>query len=243
MFKRIIHSIAIGAITSLLFSAPVMGQEVDYKIGYTTTNVNLRSKPNTDSKILHTFPYNSKIEYTNKDKDDWIEVEYDGKTAYMCKDFITKKSAKKKVYDCPWNSGYKSWMPYTAITLSGSPQKELQDEYAYTGTYGIRMVNGRYCVALGTYFSETTQIGRYFDLVLDNGDVIPCIAADIKDDAHTDGDNFATSRNGCMSEFIVDTGSLNRNAKLYGNIAKCTDEWDTSVSEVIIYEKNVLKGE
>ena len=87
------------------------------------------------------------------------------------------------IIDVPANSGFKSYMPYTAITSKNSNQYKLQHTEAYTGEHGIRQVDGRYCIALGSYFGK--EIGTYYDLVLENGTVIPCILADRKADIHT----------------------------------------------------------
>ena len=123
------------------------------------------------------------------------------------------------------------------ITLAGSEQKILQDEYAYTGKYGIRQINGRYCVAVGSHF--TTKIGQYFDLILENGEVIPCILADQKADCDTDSDNIFTGHNGCATEFIVDADVLNYYAKRDGDISSCCEEWDSPVETIKIYQKTV----
>jgi hypothetical protein len=129
-------------------------------------------------------------------------------------------------------------MPYTTITSTDTPQYYLQENYAYTGKYGIRQVNGRYCVALGSYF--TTEIGQLFDIVLENGTVIPCVLADQKDDKHTDQDNITTARNGCISEFVVETGCLSSKVRKNGSISYCTKSWNSPVVKIVIYDKNIL---
>lgn len=128
----------------------------------------------------------------------------------------------------------KTWMPYTAITSRGSKQYKLQ-QIAYTGDYGIRMVNGRYCVALGSHFE--CKIGQYFDLILANGEVIPCIMADQKANKHTDSANIVTISTNCLSEFIVDRQALNRNVKRDGDISSCCPEWESTVKQIKVYEK------
>ena len=50
----------------------------------------------------------------------------------------------------PSNNSFKAYMSYTAITNTSSPQYKLQQQ-AYTGNYGIRMVDDRYCIAVGSY--------------------------------------------------------------------------------------------
>lgn len=132
----------------------------------------------------------------------------------------------------PYNSGFKSFMSYKTITNEDSKQYRMQHTEAYTGNYGIRQVNGRYCVAIGSYY--TSQIGQSFDLYLENGEVIPCILGDQKADAHTDSQNIITTANGCMSEFIVDYNNLNPKAKQMGDISYC-DNWNSPIEKIRIY--------
>lgn len=215
-----------------------LNKNINWKKGWVATNVNIRKKPNTKSKILDTLKFNDKIKFVRFNKK-WVKIKYKGKEAYVSRRYITKKKVDSDLYDLPAYSGYKSWMDYQMITSSGSPQKLLQDEYAYTGTYGIRQINGRYCVAIGSYF--TTEIGQYFDLILENGTVIPCILADQKADEDTDDDGIFTLHNGCATEFIIDFDCLNYAAKRDGNISSCTDEWDSPVETIRVYEKNILE--
>lgn len=149
-------------------------------------------------------------------------------------------------YRIPHNNGFKSYMSYKAITHKSSKQYKIQNEYAYTGTYGIRQVNERFCVAVGTFFQM--EVGTYFDLVLENGTVIPCILSDVKDNKHTLSDNITTASNGCVSEFITDIKCLpckvrNNKGTGTGDISDCCAEWDSPVKEIRVYEKNILDKE
>ena len=76
-------------------------------------------------------------------------------------------------YDVPKNKGFKSYMDYRAITSRSSKQFQLQNLYANTNDCGIRVVNDRYCIAVGTHFNA--EIGQYLDLILENGVIIPCV--------------------------------------------------------------------
>ena len=132
----------------------------------------------------------------------------------------------------------KSWEPYTAITARNSKHYKLQHEYAYTGTYGIRMVDERYCIAVGSYF--TTKIGQYIDVILENGTIIPCILGDQKSDAHTDELHIAHRSDGSVVEFIIDTKQFVRKASRSGDTSDCCEEWDSPVVQIRIYNKNVF---
>ncbi len=54
---------------------------------------------------------------------------------------------------------------------------DIWDAYGRTGDRGIATINGRYLVAVSTTFGG---VGDYIDIVLINGEVIPCIIADAK---------------------------------------------------------------
>lgn len=206
--------------------------DIELNEGYVTTTVNIRKNPDVQSDILGSYYFNEKIMYSDYD-DLWIEVDYDNNTAYISKDYISDEEVSYKEYEVPNTSGFKSYMSYKTITSTNSKQYKLQQQ-AYTGDYGIREVDGRYCVAIGSYF--TSEIGTLFDLVLENGTVIPCILADQKADRHTDSKNIVTTHNGCMSEFVVDMSSLQSSAKLHGDMSYVNDEWDSPVEYLRVYE-------
>ena len=202
---------------------------------WTNTTANVREEPSVESDILITLPENTMV--TGFEFEGWF---YLTKTnGHIKASLLNDEPAPYKDIQAPWNSGWKSWMPYTAITARGTRQYTLQYNYAYTGNYGIRQINDRYCVALGSYFG--VSIGQYFDLILENGDIIPCIMADAKANIHTDYLNATTMANGCMSEFIVDRGALDRNALSSGTIGSVTESWKSPISIVRVYDINVLE--
>ena len=204
--------------------------------GWTTANVNVRREPSIDAEVLDVLTFNTKVFFTSFNED-WIKIEFDDGEAFVSKKYVSLEKCPSKKYSVPSYSGYKSWMDYGTITMDGSKQKRLQSEYAYTGNYGIRQIDGRYCVAIGSYF--TTEVGTYFDLILENGEVIPCILADRKDDSDTDSDNIFTSDNGCATEFVVDEEALKYSALNNGDISSCCEEWDSPVETIKIYQKTV----
>ena len=199
-------------------------------VGYTTARLNVRENPSMDSEVIEILEFNTEIKYDDYDEE-WAVIKHNDVNGYVSKKYISDEPANYTSYNIPSNSGFKSYMPYNAITNKSSKQYKLQQR-AYTGKYGIRMVDGRYCVALGTYFKK--EIGTYFDLVLKNGKVIKCVLGDIKSSAHTYEDNI-TSFNGCVSEFIVDTEHLNKAAKASGDISSCNSSWDSPVVKINIY--------
>lgn len=144
---------------------------------------------------------------------------------------VTHNSYISIITDVPYNR-IKSYMSYKNITSKSSDQYKLQ-QMAYTGTYGIRQVNGRFCVAVGSAY--TTQIGQYIDLVLEDGTIIPCILGDCKADEHTDSRNILTS-DGSLAEFVVDVPSLSKTVRYTGDISTACDDWESMITRIIIYD-------
>lgn len=184
------------------------------------------------TNCIGTLNLNDKIEYS-VESDDILRIWYCGSLAFVSNSSVGDSPVASQSYYVPY-AKMKSWMPYTAITSTSSPQYKLQ-QVSYTGNYGIRMTEGRYCVALGTYFGAS--IGQYFDLVLQNGTVIPCVLADVKADAHTDSNNTITIANNCMSEFLIDYNSLKYEIKRDGTVSSACDEWNSPVATIVLYEK------
>lgn len=135
--------------------------------------------------------------------------------------------------DVPKNNTIKTYMDYRAITSINSKQYKLQKSLAYTDSKGLRMVNGRYCVAVGSYY--TTTIGQYIDIELENGKVIKGILADCKADKHTDSTN-RMHPDGSVVEFVVDTKSLDSTAKRMGDISY-VNGWNSRVVNIKVYDK------
>lgn len=133
--------------------------------------------------------------------------------------------------------GFKSYTKYTAITRKSSKQYKLQKEFAYTGEYGIRQVNGRFCIAVGT--GVTKQMGQYVDVILENGTVIPCIVCDQKADQHTDKRHITTVHNRCVCEFYL--GEVLPEIKYHGDVSYACEEWKSPVCEFRVYPQNVFE--
>lgn len=102
------------------------------------------------------------------------------------------------------NSANKTYMGYTAVTSRTSPQwKLLRGSSAYTdATTGLRMVDGRYCIAVGTFYCST--IGTKINLIMENGATVECILGDVKSDRHTDPTHRYQAQDGSVVEMIVD---------------------------------------
>ena len=211
----------------------------NWRVGWITTKTKVRDIPSVDSEILDIYYFNTTIQYC-KYNEEWSKIQYPLGIAYIKSDCISDKELDYIDYNVPATSGFKSYMPYTSITSKSSLQYKLQQK-ANTGNFGIRMINNRYCVAIGTGFNA--DVGTYFDLILVNGTIIPCIVGDIKSNKHTDKNNMITVSNGCLTEFIVDKHELDRNAKRMGDISYCCEEWNSRVENIRVYDKNVFRKE
>lgn len=135
-------------------------------------------------------------------------------------------------------SSWKSWMPYLkegssqSIFSTTSSQYALQ-QHAYTGDYGIRMVDERYCVAVGSHYADT--IGTKLDIELANGTVLKCILADQKADKDTDPTNSYHLSDGSFVEFVVDKGSLDEQARKSGNVGSIP-AFEGGISRILVYK-------
>ena len=150
-----------------------------------------------------------------------------------------KNSRKKKsfrerytVYGTPEKNSFKSYMSYRAVS-SSSAQGKLQAKAKTDSKTGIRKVDGRYCVALGSYYCS--KIGTKIDLVMENGSIVKCILADQKANRDTDAKNQKTS-DGSIAEFLVDMDELPSKVKTMGNVSYASKELKGEISKVRVYE-------
>ena len=146
---------------------------------------------------------------------------YNVASTFVNNDGITVKYNGKKTYE--------RYGKITAFTAG-----DLQD-VATTDENGFRKLDDRYMVAIGSAFG--TEIGQYFDLVLENGTVIPCIMGDQKADEDTDSTCVFTSASACATEFIVDTKKISKDIKHAGDVSKLDSSWDSKVVQIIVYDK------
>lgn len=189
---------------------------------------------------LFTLNYNDAAYVSGMVSTSEIQVTVNDQTGYIPLSSFSD-NAEAPVTDLipfyPSYHGQKTYMDYRKITSTGTYEYKLQNTVAYTNDDdGIRMINGRYCIAIGTAFG--TRIGQYIDLVLENGTVIHCVMGDTKSDAHTDPEHVFTVASGCCSEFIVETEKLNGVARS-GDISNAHPEWKSAVSKIMVYNKFV----
>lgn len=132
----------------------------------------------------------------------------------------------------PKNNSFKSYMSYKAITNKSSKQYELQ-QLATTNNDGIREIDGRLCIALGTYYGS---VGDKIDVVMENGNILECIISDLKDDKHTNSTNQKHKVDGSVVEFVVDIKNLNKISKLMGDISYTRENFEGEISYIKKYK-------
>lgn len=127
----------------------------------------------------------------------------------------------------------KTYMPYTAVTSKNSDQyKLLYSDRCYTDQEtGLRMVDGRYCIAVGTGYCS--KIGTKIDLVMENGNIIKCILGDVKADCDTDSTNRYHTIDGSVAEFIVDYSIFNSVKDASGTV-NWIDGFDGNIKKVVV---------
>ena len=207
-----------------------------FRTGYITDVVNIRKKPSKKSKSLGLLLWNDEVTYRRFNRN-WAMIEYQGGFAYVSLKYIRKDPFPYEEYETV-TEHQKSYMDYRKITLTTSKQYKLgTNGYAYTGNYGIRMMHGRYLCAIGTYYSD--DVGRYVDLVLENGTIIPCILGDIKADEDTDSTNRYTVHDHSVVEFIVDTPVLSSKVTHSGNLNYANPDWNSSIVAIRVYDKRI----
>jgi hypothetical protein len=203
------------------------------------TEAVIYKKPSVHSEVVKKISFSDKVSgYNYNDKwfcyavgsEDGVE-----ETGYILREALQKSKIASTEYTIPDYKGAKTYMTHkkkngSARFAKSSRQYALQ-QLAETEEMGFRVVDGRYCVAIGSHFN--TQIGQYFDLVLDNGIVIPCVMGDLKSNSHTDASNIITVASGCASEFIVDKDVFR------GTVVKQYKGWESKVKKIIVYDKYV----
>jgi len=129
---------------------------------------------------------------------------------------------------------FKTYMDYRKIKDKTSKQWNLQ-QLATTNEKGFRVFNGRYLVAVGSYYA--TEVGKELKITLDNGFVFYVMVGDIKMDIHTDANNQYVPINGNIIEFIVDIDKLDPITKKLGDVSNLGFEGKiVKIEEVISFE-------
>ena len=137
--------------------------------------------------------------------------------------------------DVPSNNSFKSYMGEHKITDTSSAQYQLKSEYLDSAC-GIKLVDDRYVIAIGTYYSKT--IGTRVDLVMANNEIVPCIVGDVKANKDTDAMNRQHNRDGSVVEFVVNANTLCSEAKSHGDASWCDPRLMGEIKAIRVYKEN-----
>lgn len=134
--------------------------------------------------------------------------------------------------DVPPNNSFKSYMDADTITSRNTDQYKLKAKYVIDEQTGIWTVDGRYCIAVGSYYTQS--IGTYIDVVMENGSTLHCILGECKRNRDTDCTN-RQNPNGSVIEFIVNTSSMPTMVRKMGNCSYACEEMKGEVQSIIVY--------
>lgn len=249
--------------TSTSTDAAVAAASVSVSVDYTGTEIGDSSleSPELDQPITEEVTVESEADNSNSSNDplshikeeDIVYTVYksDGKTS---SDSDDSNNGSPQVEECAsyvpiethqppagtviippywWSDTRMSYMDWRTITDPTSEQWTLQQS-AYTDPEtGIRMVDGRYCVAVGS--SISIDKGALLNVTLQNGVVIPCILADCKQDCDTI--DTLVGADGGIIEFVVSTEMLPGDVQVLGsNEAQFDYLWQSPVESIFLYD-------
>ena len=236
--KRVLSGLLI--VTLLLqpmFTTPTLtSAKSNYK--YAKTTVNIRAKPNTNSKVVGQLYWNDKVQVIKKVNKKWYLVKYKKKNRYVCAKYLKKNRSKYRTYQSPSSNTFKSYEDADCITNSTQlAQGRLKKKYHLDYSSGVWMVGDRYCIAVGSYY--TKKIGVKIDLVLSHNGrkhTLKCITADSKADKDTIN-NHRVHKDGSVVEFVVKTSSLPRKARYtYGDVSYAGKQFRGKIVEIRVYK-------
>lgn len=137
----------------------------------------------------------------------------------LCSEIEKISSYDVNVYSVPkGHNSFKTYMDYKRLSKSFEGRKIV--ETGYVDEFGLRRVNGAYCVALGTYYG---RVGDIFRVTLSTGVQVKVIKCDTKSDDHTDSTHRYTTKSNCMMEFLVDESKLSGDISSSGNVSTGTE--------------------
>ena len=146
-----------------------------------------------------------------------------------------KQNKSKSSQPSSLDTGFRSWMPYTALA-SGTSQYNVIHK-ASPNKYGILEYEERAVVAVG--FGWGLKIGDTATVTTTNG-TYKIVVGDWKARCDTDDSNKVTTSNGCVVEFIVDRNSLDQRIKTSGSVASI-NKYSGKVLDIVSDGSNILK--
>jgi uncharacterized protein YgiM (DUF1202 family) len=223
----------------LVMSICMNPMPISAKTMYTTDSVNIRSRPNTKSKVLDTYGWNKRVKVIETYNDKWMIISYKKKKCYMASEYLCNTKSKYRKYSVSENSGFKSYEDADCLTDNTElPQGKLKKKYKLDKT-GVYKVGNRYCIALGSFYS--TKIGTKIDLVLKHKGkkkILKCILADCKADKDTNSSGQYHMIDGSVVEFVVNTTNLPKKASyITGDISYAAKKFKGIITEIRVYNR------
>ena len=220
-----------------IFTTPMLTEAKD-NYRYSITTVNVRAKPNTESKIVGKIYWNDKVKIIRKVNKKWYLVKYKKEKRYICAEYLRKNKIKYKIYSSPSNNSFKSYEDADCITDSTTlPHGRLKKEYHLDQSSGVWMIGDRYCIAVGSYYTD--KLGVKIDLVLSHNGrkhTLRCITADSKADKDT-VNNHSVHKDGSVVEFVVKTSYLPYKARYtYGDVSYAGKQFKGKIKQIRVYK-------
>ena len=105
---------------------------------YAKTTVNIRTQPNTGSKIVGQVNWNDKVRVIRKVNKEWYKIKYKKKYRYVHSDYFKKYKAKYKEYSSPSSNTFKSFEDADCISNNTSlGQGRLKKKYHLDNNTGV----------------------------------------------------------------------------------------------------------
>ena len=182
--------------------------------------------------------WNDKVKAIKKVNKKWYKVKYKKKIRYIYSSYLRKKPYEYKSYSSPSSNTFKSYEDADCITdCTKLSHGRLKKKYRLDYQSGVWMVGNRYCIAVGSYY--TNKVGVKIDLVLSSRNgrkhTLKCITADSKADKDTIK-NHRIHKDGSVAEFVVKTSSLPKKARLMGDISYAGKQFKGKIVKIKVYK-------
>ena len=219
------------------FTTPMLVEAKNNNYMYAKTTINIRVKPSIKSKSVGKIYWNDKVKVIKKINKKWYLVRYKKKNRYVCAKYLRKNPYKCKTYSSPSSNSFKSFEDADCITDSKKlAHGRLKRKYHLDYHSGVWMVGNRYCIAVGSYY--TNKVGVKINLVLSHNGrkhTLKCITADSKADKDTIK-NHRIHKDGSVAEFIVKTSALPKKARLMGDVSYAGNQFKGKIVKIKIYK-------
>ena len=207
------------------------------KYKYAKTTVNIRDKPSKKGNIIGQIYWNDKIRILKRINKNWYLISYKKKKRYVYSKYLRKNKSKYKAYSPPSTKTFKSYEDADCITNNRAlAQGRLKKKYHLDYRSGIWMVDNRYCIAIGSYY--TKNIGVKIDLVLSHNGrkhTLKCITADSKADKDI-VNQHRIHKDGSVVEFVVNTSYLSQKVRQTGDVSYAGNKFMGKIKQIRVYK-------